>query len=264
MIFTGGRSGSTAVAAELANHSEIVCYGELFFPNPDKRSNFREKYEEHGVDFFSPNEKQFIPYLVYAEEHLSKTDCAESEYHRRYLRYLKERADGFRQGAAIGFKVLYGHATLQRGLLDALKEEGFVFLHLIRRNIVRQTISGIVARKRGVYNRKNWSMPQERYHLDIEQFEQKLRMKRKKLRKNRRLLRKLNVDSIEIYYEDYVENREAFFAPIFSFLGVGNRALPCSDWSVMTDRDLRKVIENYDDLWRATKSLGLEAMLETA
>jgi hypothetical protein len=262
VIFTGGRCGSTTVSAELANHPEIICYGELFRRLAMKQSNFREKYEKFGVDFFSPDEKQFIRYLVYAEEHLSKLDCAESEYHRRYLRYLDERADGFRPGAAVGFKLLYGHAARETGLLDMLKEEGFAFLHLTRQNIVRQTISGMIARKRGFHNRKNWSMPEERYRLDIEDFTKKIHSRRKKRPKNRKLLRQLNVDSIEIYYENYVENRESFFAPIFSLLGVENRAVPESEWSVMTDRNLRRVIENYDDLRRATKALDLEDMLE--
>ncbi len=122
----------------------------------------------------------------------------------------------------------------------------------------------MIARKRGFHNKKNWNMPQERYRLDIQQFKQKLRSKNKTLRKNRKLLRQLNVDSIEIYYENYVENRESFFAPVFSFLGVENGVVPDSDWSVMTDRNLRRVVENYDDLRPATKALDLEDMLETA
>ncbi len=63
VIFTGGRCGSTTVAAELANHPEIICYGELFRPPPVMRPNFREWYEKFGVDFFSPHEKQFIPHV---------------------------------------------------------------------------------------------------------------------------------------------------------------------------------------------------------
>lgn len=264
VILTGGRCGSTAVAAELAHHPDIICYGELFFPPPIRQSNFREMYEKFGVDFFSPDETQFIPYLVYAEEHLSQIDCPESDYRRRYLQYFGERAGGFRPGAAIGFKVLYRHAGRQSGLLDLLKEEGFAFLHLIRRNVVRQTISGMIARERGIHNRKNWDMPQERYRLDIEKFDRKLRSNRKRVRKNRKLLDELNVDCLEIYYESYAQDREAFFAPLFSFLGVGNKALPGSDWSVMTDRDLPRIIENYDELRQATKALDLEGMLETA
>ena len=264
VIFTGGRCGSTAVAAELANHPRIICYGELFRRASETRPDFRENYEKFGVDFFSPDEKQFIRYAIYAEQHLSHLGCAESAYHSLYLRYLSERADGFRPGAAIGFKLLYRHPARETGLLETLKEEGFAFLHLTRRNIVRQTISGMIAKKRGFYNKKNWDMPSERFHLDIENFKTKLRSKRKRLRKNTKLLQDTKVDFIEIYYEDYARDRTSFLAPIFSFLGVDNRTVPPSDWSVMTGRDLRNIIENYDDLRQATKALNLEEMLETA
>ena len=141
VIYTGGRCGSTAVAAELANHPEIVCYEELFRRRPATQPGFHEKYEKFGVDYFSPDEKQFIRYVVYANEHLGKLGCRESEYHRRYLRYLSERSDGFRPGAAVGFKLLYRSVARETELLETMKQEKFAFLHLTRRNIVRQTIS---------------------------------------------------------------------------------------------------------------------------
>lgn len=262
VIITRGRSGSTAVAAELGNHPDIICYGELFYPKPMKRPNFREMYDKHGLDYLSPNEKLFIPYIVYEQEHLRNSVCAESEYHKQYLRYLSERAGGFRPGAAIGFKILYKQTVRQPGILNALKEEGFAFLHLIRRNIVRQTISGMVARKRGLYNEKNFRFPQVRYFIDIEEFKHRVCAIAAQLETKRRSFEQLGMDCIELYYEDYTEDRKSFFSPVFSFLGVEEVAVPHSEFSIMTDRNLRNVVENFDDLRLATMGLDLEDMLE--
>jgi LPS sulfotransferase NodH len=245
VIFTRGRTGSTAIRAELDGHFKIVCYGELFHPQSVEQLKAKFALDPGPYDVFK-----------------KRIGDSDREYYERYLRETIKSSRRQKPDAIVGFKLLNGQAVAhkRKRLLRILSRQGFVFLHLIRRNIVRQAVSGMVAHKRGIFNAKNWSAAAERYELDTTDFIRRVNKYSGVVEKNRMLLS--DHKCLEIYYEDFCGERDAFFSRIFDFLGIERFDLAPTEFSMMTDRNLQNVVKNFEELRQATRTLGLEHMLE--
>ena len=247
VIFTRGRTGSTTIRTELDSHFKIVCHGELFHPQTAEQLKAKFALDPAPYDVFK-----------------KRVGDSDTEYYERYLREVIKSSRRQKPDAIVGFKLLYGQATAhkRKRFLRILSRQGFVFLHLIRRNTVRQAVSSMVAHKRGKFNakKKNWSAPAERYELDTMDFIRRVNKYSGVVEKNRMLLS--DQKCLEIYYEDYCGERDAFFSRIFDFLGIERFDLAPTEYSVMTDRNLQNVVKNFEELRQATRTLGLEHMLE--
>ena len=245
VIFTRGRTGSFTIRTELDSHFKIVCHGELFHPQTAEQLKAKFALDPAPYDVFK-----------------KRVGDSYREYYERYLREVIKSSRRQKPDAIVGFKILNWQAVAhsRQRLLRILSRQGFVFLHLIRRNTVRQAVSAMVARKRGIFNRKNWNAPAERYELNTKDFIRKVNKYSGVVEENRMLLS--GQKCLEIYYEDYCGERDAFFSRIFDFLGIERFDLAPAEFSIMTDRNLQNVVKNFEELRQTTRTLGLEHMLE--
>lgn len=253
VIYTRGRSGSTVIVDHLESHPSIVCYNELFSPNG--RSIWENRAERS-------DRTALAPYDVFKDMRSQSAETGGREFYRPYLREMIDTARQDKPDACVGFKLLTYQANAHKRLMRVLKKQQFAFLHLIRRNVVRQVISSFVANERGAWNRRDWTPPSDRYNLDMTKFSKRVKHNQSATEKDRALLPVLGVDHLTIYYEDYVDAPQPFLDRIHEFLGVEKADVTPTDLSIMTDRNLRNVVANYDELKDATTALGLTHMLE--
>ena len=73
------------------------------------------------------------------------------------------------------------------------------------------------------------------------------------------MLESSGFEFIQVRYEDFVHNPDAFFANIFSFINIPQEILPDSSFSIMI-KDLSKVVKNYDEVYSCVDKLGLELL----
>lgn len=253
VIYTHGRTGSSVIVDHLEDHPNIVCYNELF--HPDGQEHWKNRAERY-------DRTDLMPYEVFKDEKSKATNSGKCEFFRRYLREMIKTAELDKSEASVGFKLLTYHANAHTRLMKVLKKRNFAFLHLIRRNVVRQVVSGFVANERGTWNERNWTPPSDKYTLDMTTFSKTVEYNQKTTERNHVLLQKLDVSCLNIYYEDYVEAPQPFLDAIHDFLGVEKFQVIPTDFSIMTNRNLRSVVANYDELMETTKVLGLEHMLK--
>jgi len=256
-LFTLGRTGSTAVIDELASHSSISCHGEIFRRNGALTPKAQVQYEQEGDDYlrYRLTNDLVLPYKMFLQ-----LPEAKSLGYSGYLDSLNERT--LAEGKKIfGFKLLLNQSTENPGLIEELGDKKFKALHLIRKNVVRKTVSGMVAEQRKAYNRRNYEHPDEKYVIDMASF--KLRIKRNDgfVDKTRKTLQSSNIEALEVYYEDFLLNRELFYDKIFDFLGAKSMPLKPSDYSIMVP-SLDRVIKNYDEFRSGVDKLGLTHFLD--
>lgn len=251
-IFTRGRSGSTAIIDELNSHPQCVCHGEIFRRDPLRNPKVKKAYEEMGVEYLKLRltNDQAIPYGLWKK--------IEKNTHKSIIDYLDFlETDAASKGyGAMGFKFLHNYVVEMPDLLKNLKKYEYKAIHLIRRNVVRQVISGMVAAKRGVYNSRKYKVTHEKYLLDIKEFAIKIKLNIKQVNDADKMLAELGFSKFDIYYEDFLKDRNGFHRFILEKLGLSFDELTPSSFTIMVPSDLRTVIENYDEISKSARSLG--------
>jgi hypothetical protein len=250
VLVTRGRTGSTAVLDELGKSSRICTTQELFLQGdfPTEKEGYGG-YDYYGLlppfDLWKQREGWWKRWVHYYGSDLRQA--------RRYLAHAEMLAqckgvDGF------CWKVL-SHQFEERPFLSKLlKQQGYRAIYL-RRNSVRQVLSGMVANQRGIYNSIEKIVDERRYHIDIEQFQWLVRWERECVKKDCVRLATEGFSFIEVSYEDFCANRQAFYSKTFNFLGLSLELPPRSNFVKMID-DLKSVIENYDEVFAAAVALG--------
>jgi hypothetical protein len=244
-------------------------------PDPLQFEPIRQAYQEYGERFpevvVDRDAYRVLPFELYLKKY---RHWATARFHlyfapfsirsRKSLlsEYLEviERDASRKYWEAVGFKLLPHHAMKWRDLWDVFKKRKYRALHLVRKNTVRQVLSGLIARARGVYNERNYKVPNEKYCVDISQFEKEIRIERFVLERSRKELIEADIEFLEVYYEDFLSDRLRFFEPILRFLDVEQRQLVESDYSRMVP-NLQHTVLNYAELVRKTEELGVQDYL---
>lgn len=178
-----------------------------------------------------------------------------------YFNFLESAAE--KNGAeAFGFKLISDHAYQHPGILELLKERGYVLLHLIRKNFVRQYISLLRAKKSGVWAKKKSQIDGPALYMDPDAFERNVDYFQRELRDERRKVAVAGFKTREVFYESYLADPESFFRDIFTFLEVDYSAPDPSDLTITTPDDLTKVISNYDAIMTRARKISVDFLLE--
>jgi len=174
--------------------------------------------------------------------------------------YLSQMEKSTKQDTRFGFKVLANQFDAWPDLVNVLKDRGYAAIYLERKNIVRLIISGIVAKRRGIYNLKNHTPIEESFEIDLDDFEMRVRWAQEAVEKEKKRLKDWGFDINVITYEDFVGDRTTFFKRICSLLDVPDILPQQTDYSIMIS-DLSKTVANYDDLVARVHSMGFSDML---
>lgn len=263
VIFGRGRSGTTVVTDELGLHPQIAV------PNED--------YVVRGVewDLLEPFERIMLVGVDASAQHLLEgpaplpfdpwcivrgVDNSPAAY-GQYLDVLE--AWGTRQEGALafGFKIIDSQLLEREGLIDELCRRGYRIVNVHRRNVIRLALSGLIANARGVFNERNFRVPDESYEIDPNEFVQAINDIVHWTRYWDQEIAQRKMRSIDVDYEMFLADREAFYAPILRFLGVELQVPADSSFTRMTPRDLSHTIRNYEQIEAVVKYLGREDLL---
>lgn len=248
VLLTRGRTGSTAVLDSLGKSTSLGTMQELFL-RPDNPAQWPEGEVYYKIlppfDFW----KQQVGWL----KRILFPRYRDSRQAHIYLMHAEELVH--RQGVkGFGWKMLSHHFDQRPFLCKLLKKHGYRFVYL-RRNSVRQVLSGMVASQRGIYNSVEKVVDEHRYHINLDEFKNLVQWERECVKNDCARLSAEGFDFIEVHYEDYCDNREEFFGKIFNLLNLPLELPPASDF-VKVIKDLRMVIENYDEVANAAALLG--------
>lgn len=261
-MLTRGRTGSTAILDEIGTTS-ILSLQEPFInlnegiPEETLMQNCQTMVPfDLWVKSISGEENQgknntFTRALCKKINFLCRDNWIIGRVTTRYLiqQYLKELESIFAANNKEGiiFKVLSHQLNERRPLLGVLKSLGYKAVLLVRRNVVRQVLSGMIAENRGLYNSKKHVTSQSPCNIDLDRFEFCVAWEMKCVEENRALLKGNGIEYIEIAYEDFCNNREKFYFDLFSYMKLDYQLPKSTTFSIMVP-DLREAITNFDEL----------------
>lgn len=270
-MLTRGRTGSTAILDEIGTTS-ILSLQEPFInlnegiPEETLRQNCQTMVPfDLWVKSISGEENQgtnntFTRALCKKINFLCRDNWVIGRAASRYLiqQYLKElesmSASATYNKEGIIFKVLSHQLNERRPLLGVLKSFGYKAVLLVRRNVVRQVLSGMIAENRGLYNSKRQVTPQVPCNIDLDRFEFCVAWEMKCVEENRALLKGNGIEYIEIAYEDFCKDREKFYLDLFSYMKLNYQLPKSTAFSIMIP-DLREAIANFDELESKVSSM---------
>lgn len=256
-IFTRGRTGSTAIIDEVNSHPDCMCHGEIFLLDPLRYPKYKKPYEENGQKYLESVLKSdgVLPRGLW-----KLVSGNEEKGLRDYLSYIENHAQD-RGIEALGFKLLHNHARENEGILEILLERGYKAIHLIRKNVVRQVVSGMLAKQRGVYNTRKEDISERVYTIDMNELKTKISMNQTHVAAASKLIRDIGFDVVEIFYEDFVENRVSFHDRLAESIGIKSDSIKPTSYKVMVPEDLSAVITNYDEFEVQIRKMGLADLI---
>ncbi|ATX80294.1 hypothetical protein Ga0123461_1882 [Mariprofundus aestuarium] len=277
IIFTRGRTGSTAIVDEIDSHSRVACLQEPFIPLEGVKA-LLERIDERGeIDFVSlASELRFIPFEIWIKQYQHLSLFGKSLYRkgfvfhkaavaiREYLNELEQNEVRSMKGdlSAFGFKLLVNHLNNWPSLATMLKDDGYKVIYLERKNVVRKVLSGIIAQKRGVYNRKNFQPEVANYEVDLDDFEMRVHSEIMLVEREKEQLKQQGFPVFSVAYEDFLLKREQFLEGLFDFIGVEFELPEKSEYSIMI-QELSDTISNYDALKDRVEKMGMLHFLDS-
>jgi len=251
-MLTRGRTGSTAIIDVLNKTKSVrTAEQELFLKH--SFPNIVKKYPNLN-DYPSTIPFELWKKLTHKWWRLIPRFCTEARLIKRYLTDSEKAASSAKVGA-FGFKVLSNHFEETPLLKEILLARGYSVLYL-KRNIPHQVISGMVAKQRGIYNATNNYHDNQRYLIDVEEFKNLVSWETQAVANDLSLLRNTGFKFIEVTYEGFMTDREAFFNQVMNFLGVPPEIPQASSYSVMI-KDLKHTVENYQAAADCAAAMGM-------
>jgi LPS sulfotransferase NodH len=248
-IMTRGRTGSTAVMDSLNKSKSIVAAQELFikYAVKNKKKNVHDQLIPR-FDLWLDLKKGYLNVIKFftGQSYILKKYLALAE-----SKSLNSESKGF------GFKIISHHFDERPKLKKLLLERNYIAIYLTR-NIPRQVISGMVAKLRGKYNahdRENYS-DEASYTIDIDEFKSLVQWETQAVANDIAMLESSGFEFIQVRYEDFVQNPDAFFANIFDFIDIPAEILPASSFSIMI-KDLEQVVQNYQEVEHCLAEMGM-------
>lgn len=230
LIWTSPRTGSTVFWRDLDTHPQIEAHGEVLLENnwkPDSFLTFRERNPERGQDV-----GEFLDQLLSAGE----------------------------ERVAVGFKMMYRHRSPAFDAWFAARPRLRV-VHLVRSNALRQHVSLLAARQRGVFHvMPGEPRPRKRVTVPLQNLRNRLARLTGDVAMARTFI--ADHDHIEIRYEDLVTARGAVYERIFAFLGVPGIELAEPTLRRINLGALPELIENYAQVVEVLQGTEYERFLK--
>lgn len=254
------RSGTNFLRELLNTNQHVVVHGEVLWPYP--LPNCWHNYVRTMVNRAMPP--------VYAKDAMDLVDD--------YFVYMREdvkRGYAGKAGslAAVGFDLKYNQlrfiAPLIRDLrqppfmLDYFHRRGIPVVHMVRRNVIQQALSLVIADVRNIYHNYGGKKTEDRVALDPEKLLASARWVAAELEAFRKLATGLRM--FEIHYEDAADacNRadaggalpqdDRAMAALAEFLRVPNSFSRPATLRKVIDRPYSEVIENHADVVTAVR-----------
>jgi LPS sulfotransferase NodH len=252
-VMTRGRTGSTAIIDELGKVKGLRSAPHELFLEFD----FQELLEKHPT--LEETYGSMIPFKLWKTKspwwvRIQRYFLSKRRLIEKYLKEVENSA--FCEGAALfGFKVLSNHFEEITCLKDILLERQYRAIYL-KRNIPRQVISGMIANQRGTYNTDQNYQDDRRYQIDTHTFQELVRWETQAVKNDLALLKSAGFDFIEVSYEEFMADRQAFFSRVLGFLGLPADLPEASSYSVMI-KDLKYTIENYQAVADCAMAMGM-------
>lgn len=243
-LFTRGRTGSSAVIDEL-NKCIGFCVGQELFLRYEHPKTVRD---------IKISTEYIPPYAIWKISKPITKILPERISTAHYLNVI-ERAVSNSGIEIFGFKILSHHFSENVHLSSILKNRGYKAIYLSR-NLSRQVLSGMVARKRNLYNTKQEVQDNQQYNIDLEEFKGRLLWAENGVKLDKELLKQKGFDFIEVEYETFVHHRDKFYEPIFQLLNVPDQTPPASDFKIMI-KDVKQTVTNYHEVENLSIELGL-------
>lgn len=222
IILAAPRTGSNLLCTLLNSHPQVLCHHELFNP---EGIFYALDHRDGSLDFGTLEERDRDPFG------------------------FLQRVWGNPAGAScVGFKMTRGqneavmrHLTGDRGILKIV---------LYRRNRLKTYVSELIARQTDqweVYSRDDLMAGTPRLRVDVGSLEAHSDLNRRFYQDIRDALQAGQQPWLEMVYEDIFSPSE--HVRMLEFLGAGAAGAELVQSSVkQNDRDLRTLIENYQEL----------------
>lgn len=245
VLVTRGRTGSTVVLDSLNKLNSVTALQEPFLSG-GSLGKMR-----------TPENREVYRYFRYLEMRSGWARLFSFLFRqstlRKYLDILTQETTQQKKGA-FGFKVLSHHFDQYSALAPVLRREGYRFIYL-RRNPARQVVSGMVAAQLGEYNSRKIVKEHAPVVLDGQEFAEKVHGEEVRTGEDLERLKAWGVPMIELRYEDFLSDRDAFFRCITDFLGLPAERPPASEYKVMI-ASLEDSVANLDELKSIAATLG--------
>ncbi|MEP7319818.1 MAG: hypothetical protein ABI921_13780 [Panacibacter sp.] len=244
VVFTTPRTGSSLLVKTLDTHPAIFCAGELFF---FKKGIFHTEaqYPFLRIPFIGNK----LNYLVnYPFIFLSLKG------------FLNKFYDSKTAKAAAGFKLMHFQTYYTPGVMKYLQTNQVKTLVLIRKNVLRNTLSDLRARSTKVYHNEggNKSTAIPKFKVDIQELAKKMQQIggfNRQLENDSK-----NLDRKIIYYEDF-ENWDAAISGILQYLNVDNIPLQAASKKLNPEK-LEDMLENYAEVSKWLNENGYSKYLD--
>lgn len=225
-IFTTPRTGSTLLVKSLDAHPEIICAGELFFFKGDIFHN------EYKFPFWNIS---FLPAKINYVINYPKIWLTLNSFMKKFFSAEDKSLK------AKGFKLMQFQTYYTPGILDYLKKNNIKVIVLIRKNVLRNTLSDLRARHSGVYHNENGVKVAAKFSVDLEELGRKMQQiegfNRQLEKQTEGMNRKI------VYYEDF-ENWDAAMDDILKYLEVKSTQVTAAS-KKLNPENLSDMIENY-------------------
>jgi LPS sulfotransferase NodH len=228
LIFTTPRTGSTLLIKSLDSHPEVFCGGELFFFKGAIYHN------EWRYPFLRLPLGSKLNYLInYPKIFLSLKGFLN--------KFFTTNQKGEK---ARGFKLMHFQTLYTPGIFGYLKSNDVKVIVLIRKNILRNTLSDLRARATKVYhNEKGAADNIPKFNVDLQELGKKMKQIHGfniQLEKSSEgLNRKI------VYYEDF-ENWEVTLSGVLRFIEVADIPVKAISQKLNPEK-LEDMIENYTE-----------------
>jgi len=231
VVFTTPRTGSSLLIKTLDTHPEIFCAGELFFFKGDIY------HTEYRYPFWRFPFSNKINYIInYPKIFFSLNSFLNQFYKESSKTGIKSK----------GFKLMHFQTYYTPGILNYIRKNNIKVIVLIRKNILRNTLSDLRARSTKVYHNSGdtATVTIPMFKVDVHELARKMRQIE---RFNKQLERStVNLNRKIVYYEDF-ENWEATVSGILHYLSVTDIPLrPAS--RKLNPVKLEDMIENYTEV----------------
>jgi LPS sulfotransferase NodH len=136
--------------------------------------------------------------------------------------------------------------------LSEIVKRGWKLIYLQRRNLLRHSLSRLVAKQRNKFHHKsNGKLNLQKVPIDTNLLLQEMETRKKYLEREKKMLE--NIDCLQIVYENdllYQENHQDTADRIFNFLGFESVSVK-TNFQKLTPQRLSDFIENFEEVERA-------------
>jgi hypothetical protein len=252
VLVTRGRTGSTAIIDELNQVPHFQVLQELFI-----LGEYSGSPEQRGLDgdYYSA---AIPPFDHWKQPHVwwdrwLPHCCRDVRQAHLYLIYAESQAK--LTGAQIfGWKLLSSQFWERPYILKLLQKHNYSSLYL-KRSLAAQVLSGLVANSRNIFNSREEVVDTSFYSFDIDAFKRNVLTEKDCVNRDLARLLAAKFDFLAVDYETFCNDRQAFYLPIFKFLGIQSE-IPRQSGFQRIIKETRKMILNYDELALAAAEIG--------